>query len=193
MSNRCGISTPCVRGAGMLAVGWGMRYLVPFAIRTREKRTTMLRERFNEALKDAMKTKEQRVLSTVRMILAKLKDKDIDARGRGITTGIEEGEILAMLQGMVKQRQESMALFEQGGRPELAQQEGEEIQVIERFLPKQMSESEALDAIRAIIAETGAASLKDMGKVMAELRARYAGQMDFGKASGLIKQQLSAG
>ncbi|PWC35473.1 GatB/YqeY domain-containing protein [Azospirillum sp. TSO22-1] len=151
----------------------------------------MLRERFNEALKESMKAKDQRALSTVRMVLAKLKDKDIEARGKGVTTGIEEGEILAMLQGMVKQRQESIALYEQGGRQELADQEREEIQVIERFLPKQMSESEALEAIRAIIAETGAASVKDMGKVMAELRARYAGQMDFGKASGLIKQQLS--
>ncbi|WP_431862687.1 GatB/YqeY domain-containing protein [Azospirillum sp.] len=153
----------------------------------------MLRERFNEALKESMKAKDQRALSTVRMVLAKLKDKDIEARGKGVTTGIEEGEILAMLQGMVKQRQESIALYEQGGRQELADQEREEIQVIERFLPKQMSESESLEAIKAIIAETGAASVKDMGKVMAELRARYAGQMDFGKASGLIKQQLSGG
>lgn len=153
----------------------------------------MLRDRFNEAMKESMKAKDQRALSTVRMILAKLKDKDIEARGKGVTTGIEEGEILAMLQGMVKQRQESIALYEQGGRQELADQEREEIAVIERFLPKQMSESESLDAIRAIIAETGAASVKDMGKVMAELRARYAGQMDFGKASGLIKQQLSGG
>ena len=153
----------------------------------------MLRDRFNEVMKESMKAKDQRALSTVRMIIAKLKDKDIEARGKGVTTGIEEGEILAMLQGMVKQRQESIALYEQGGRKELADQEREEIAVIERFLPKQMSESEAQDAIRAIIAETGAASVKDMGKVMAELRARYAGQMDFGKASGLIKQQLSGG
>lgn len=153
----------------------------------------MLRDRFNETLKESMKAKDQRALSTVRMILAKLKDKDIEARGRGVTTGIEEGEILAMLQGMVKQRQESIALYEQGGRQELADQERGEIEVIERFLPKQMSEAEVQDAIRAIVAETGAASVKDMGKVMAELRARYAGQMDFGKASGLIKQQLSGG
>ena len=153
----------------------------------------MLRDRFNQAMKDAMRAKEQRTLSTVRMILAKLKDKDIEARGKGVTTGIEEAEILGMLQGMIKQRQESVALYEQGGRQELADQERAEIQVIESFMPKQMSESEALDAIKAIVAETGAASLKDMGKVMAELRARYAGQMDFGKASGLIKQQLSGG
>ncbi|HYG90815.1 MAG TPA: GatB/YqeY domain-containing protein [Azospirillum sp.] len=153
----------------------------------------MLRDRFNEALKESMKAKDQRALSTVRMILAKLKDKDIEARGRGVTTGIEDGEILGMLQGMVKQRQESIALYEQGGRQELADQERAEIEVIERFLPKQMSEAEVQDAIKAIVAETGAASLKDMGKVMAELRARYAGQMDFGKASGLIKQQLSGG
>jgi len=153
----------------------------------------MLRERFNEAMKEAMRAKDQRALSTVRMIMAKLKDKDIEARGKGVTTGIEEGEILAMLQGMVKQRQESIALYEQGGRQELADQERAEIAVIERFLPKQMSEAEVQDAIRAIVAETGAASVKDMGKVMAELRARYAGQMDFGKASGLIKQQLSGG
>ena len=153
----------------------------------------MLRDRYNEAMKNAMRAKEQRTLSTVRMILAKLKDKDIEARGKGVTTGIEEAEILGMLQGMIKQRQESVTLYEQGGRQELADQERAEIQVIESFMPKQMSESEALDAIKAIVAETGAASLKDMGKVMAELRARYAGQMDFGKASGLIKQQLSGG
>jgi uncharacterized protein YqeY len=153
----------------------------------------MLRDRFNEAMKDAMRAKEQRTLSTVRMILAKLKDKDIEARGKGVTTGIEEAEILGMLQGMIKQRQESITLYEQGGRQELADQERAEIQVIERFMPKQMSESETVEAIKAIVAETGAASVKDMGKVMAELRARYAGQMDFGKASGLIKQQLSGG
>lgn len=153
----------------------------------------MLRDRFNEAMKDAMRAKEQRTLSTVRMILAKLKDKDIEARGKGVTTGIEEAEILGMLQGMIKQRQESVTMYEQGGRQDLADQERAEILVIESFMPKQMSESEALDAIKAIVAETGAASVKDMGKVMAELRARYAGQMDFGKASGLIKQQLSGG
>ncbi|WP_448190007.1 GatB/YqeY domain-containing protein [Azospirillum sp. sgz301742] len=153
----------------------------------------MLRNRFNEAMKDAMRAKEQGTLSTVRMILAKLKDKDIEARGKGVTTGLEDSEILGMLQGMIKQRQESVALYEQGGRQELADKERAEIQVIESFLPKQMSESEAVEAIKAIIAETGAASVKDMGKVMAELRARYAGQMDFGKASGLIKQQLSGG
>ncbi len=152
----------------------------------------MLRDQFTETMKLSMKAKDQLTLSTVRMILAKLKDKDIEARGQGVTTGIAEGDILGMLQGMVKQRQESVVMYEQGGRAELAEKERAEIAVIERFLPKALSEGETLDAIKAIIAETGAASIKDMGKVMAELRARYAGQMDFGKASGLIKQQLSA-
>ncbi|CAO3400122.1 MULTISPECIES: GatB/YqeY domain-containing protein [Azospirillum] len=150
-----------------------------------------LRTQFNDSLKDAMRAKDQRAVSTIRMILAGLKDRDIEARGRGVTDGIDEAGILSMLQGMVKQRTESAAMYEQGGRPELAQQEREEIAVIERYLPRQMSEEEVAAAIDAIVTELGAASIKDMGKVMAELKARHAGQMDFAKAGGLLKARLS--
>ncbi|ANC91084.1 glutamyl-tRNA amidotransferase [Azospirillum humicireducens] len=150
-----------------------------------------LRTQFNDSLKDAMRAKEIRAVSTIRMILAGLKDRDIAARTRGVTDGIDEAEILSMLQALVKQRNESAALYEQGNRPELAQQEREEIAVIERFLPKQMNDEEAAAAIDAILAELGAASIKDMGKVMAELKARHAGQMDFAKAGGLVKARLS--
>lgn len=151
-----------------------------------------LRTQFNDSLKDAMRAKDQRAVSTIRMILAGLKDRDIAARTRGVTDGIDEAEILSMLQTLVKQRNESAGLYDQGGRPELAQQEREEIAVIERFLPKQMSEDESAAAIDAIVAELGASSIKDMGKVMAELKARHAGQMDFAKAGGLVKARLSA-
>ncbi|MGA1856406.1 GatB/YqeY domain-containing protein [Azospirillum sp. 11R-A] len=150
-----------------------------------------LRTQFNDSLKDAMRAKDQRAVSTIRMILAGLKDRDIEARGRGVTDGIDEAGILSMLQGMVKQRTESAAMYEQGGRPELAQQEREEIAVIERYLPRQMTEEEVAAAIDAIVTELGAASIKDMGKVMAELKARHAGQMDFAKAGGLLKARLS--
>lgn len=150
-----------------------------------------LRTQFNDSLKDAMRAKDQRAVSTIRMILAGLKDRDIAARTRGVTDGIDEAEILSMLQTLVKQRNESAGLYDQGGRPELAQQEREEIAVIERFLPKQMSEEESAAAIDAIVAELGASSVKDMGKVMAELKARHAGQMDFAKAGGLVKARLS--
>lgn len=150
-----------------------------------------LRTQFNDSLKDAMRAKDQRAVSTIRMILAGLKDRDIAARTRGVTDGIDEAEILSMLQTLVKQRNESAGLYDQGGRPELAQQEREEIAVIERFLPKQMSEEESAAAIDAIVSELGATSIKDMGKVMAELKARHAGQMDFAKAGGLVKTRLS--
>ncbi|QCG98378.1 GatB/YqeY domain-containing protein [Azospirillum sp. TSA2s] len=150
-----------------------------------------LRTQFNDSLKDAMRAKDQRAVSTIRMILAGLKDRDIAARSRGVTDGIDEAEILSMLQTLVKQRNESAGLYDQGGRPELAQQEREEIAVIERFLPKQMSEEESTAAIDAIVTELGASSIKDMGKVMAELKARHAGQMDFAKAGGLVKARVS--
>ena len=153
----------------------------------------MLRTRLNEALKQAMLAKNQRAVSTVRLILAALKDRDIAARSRGVTDGIDDAEIMSMLQTMIKQRRESIGLYEQGGRLELAEQEREEIAVIEGFLPKQMSEDEVRAAVQAIVSETGASSIKDMGKVMAELKARYAGQMDFAKAGPVVKQQLSGG
>ena len=150
----------------------------------------MLRKRLSDALKAAMLGKDSRTVSTVRLILAALKDRDIAARPRGITAGIGEDEILQMLQSMIKQRRESIALYEQGGRLELAQQEAEEIVVIQRFLPAQLSEADLAEAVRETIAEIGAAGLKDMGRTMAVLKERYAGRMDFTKASAVVKQQL---
>ena len=151
----------------------------------------MLREKFKEALKDAMKARNERATATLRLIQAALKDRDIAARSRGKMDGVDEAEILAMLQTMVKQRRDSIQHFEQGGRLELAQQEQEEIAIIESFLPKQMSEAEAEKAIKDLIAEIGAASIKDMGRTMAALRERYAGRMDFGKAGAVVKQALA--
>ena len=152
----------------------------------------MLRQRLNDAYKDAMKSRDARGVSTMRLVLAALKDRDIAARPGGNTSGIGESEIVDMLQKMVKQRQESIVLYKQGNRPELVQQEEEEIAVIERFLPKQLSEAEAAAAIDGVLAETKAASVKDMGKVMAMLKERYAGRLDFAKAGALVKQRLSA-
>jgi hypothetical protein len=150
-----------------------------------------LRTRLNDALKTAMKAKDPRAVSTVRLILAALKDRDIAARGKGNSEGIDDAEILQMLQTMVKQREESIALYEKGGRLELAQQEQEEIDIIRGYLPKQLSEREIADAVKQVVAELGASSLKDMGRTMAALRERYAGQMDFAKASSAVKAQLS--
>ena len=150
----------------------------------------MLRERFSEALKTSMKEKDQRTVSTVRMALAKLKERDIEARAKGNQGGIPDAEIQQMLQGMVKQRRESIELYEKGGRKELADQEREEIAVIERFLPQQMGEAEMEAAIRASISSTGAAGPKDMGRVMAALKERHAGSMDFSKASPIAKRLL---
>lgn len=153
----------------------------------------MLRTRLNAALKEAMLAKNQRAVSTVRLILAALKDRDIAARTRGVEGGIDETEILSMLQTMIKQRGESIKLYEQGGRLELAEQEREEIVIIEGFLPKQMSEEEVSAAVAAAIADTGATGIKDMGRVMAELKGRHAGQMDFAKVSGVVKRTLGGG
>lgn len=152
----------------------------------------MLRPQLNERLKTAMLAKDARVVSTVRLILAALKDRDIAARSRNVMDGISEDEILTMLQSMIKQRRESISLYEQGGRLELAQQEADEITIIETFLPKQMDEAEAVEAVRGIIAEIGATGIKDMGKVMAALKERFAGRMDFTKASALTKRELGA-
>jgi uncharacterized protein YqeY len=150
----------------------------------------MLREAFTERLKTAMRAKDSRTLSTVRLILAALKDRDIAARGSGNQEGIAESEIQRLLQTMVKQRRESITLYRQGNRPELAQQEEEEIAVIESFLPKQMGDKEIAAAVKAAIAETGAAGIKDMGKVMGVLRERHAGVIDMSRAGAVVKQQL---
>ena len=151
-----------------------------------------MRERFTTEMKEAMKAGDKRKLGTVRLIQAALKDKDIEARGAGKGQATDE-EILGLLQKMIKQRQESLAIYEQNNRPELAQQEREEAEVIASFLPKQMDEAETKAAIEAAIAETGAASMKGMGKVVAALRGKYAGRMDFAKASALVKDMLPKG
>jgi len=150
----------------------------------------MLRSQLNDALKAAMLGKDPRTVSTVRLILAALKDRDIAARPKGITDGIGEDEILSMLQSMIKQRRESITLYEQGGRLELAEQEAQEITIIERFLPKQLGEAEILAAVKGAIAATGATGIKDMGRVMAALKDGHAGQMDFTKASAQVKKEL---
>ena len=150
----------------------------------------MLREAFTERLKTAMRAKDSRTLSTVRLIIAALKDRDIAARGSGNQEGIPDSEIQRLLQTMVKQRRESITLYRQGNRPELAQQEEEEIAVIESFLPQQMSDEETAAAAKSAITDTGAAGIRDMGKVMATLRERHAGVIDLARAGAIVKQLL---
>lgn len=149
----------------------------------------MLREDLQNALKEAMKEKNMLEVNAVRMIIAGLKEKDVEARGKGKKQA-EDAELLSMMQTMIKQRNESIKLYNDGNRPELAAKEQAEIAIIERFLPKQLSAEEITSVIKNIITQTGAQSIKDMGKVMGALRGQYAGQMDFGKASEIIKQLL---
>lgn len=151
-----------------------------------------LRERFTAEMKEAMKAGDKAKLSTVRLIQAALKDKDIEARGAGRGTAGED-EILALLQKMIKQRQESAEVYDKGGRPELASAERAEAAIIAGYLPQQMDEAETKAAIEGAVAETGASSPKDMGKVIGALKAKYAGRMDFSKASGLVKAALAGG
>ena len=151
----------------------------------------MLRDRIRSDLKDAMRAQDARTTSTLRLIIAALKDRDIAARGDGDEGGIGDDDILKMLQTMVRQRRDSIELYEQGGRLELAEREAEEIAIIERYLPAQLDDKAMRDAVAATVADVGATGLKDMGKVMAALRERFAGQMDFGKASAMVKQQLA--
>ena len=150
----------------------------------------MLRDAFAERLKQAMRAKDARTVSAVRLILAALKDRDIAARGAGHPEGIADAEILRLLQGMVKQRRESIAMYEKGNRPELARREEEEIAVIESFLPRQMSEAQIAAAAKAAIADAGAQGPKDMGSVMALLRERHAGTIDMAKAGAAVKRRL---
>ncbi|MGQ3299571.1 GatB/YqeY domain-containing protein [Reyranella sp.] len=152
----------------------------------------MLREKLTEAMKDAMRAKDQAALGTIRLILAKLKDADIAARTEASREGVADDRILSLMQGMIKQRNESIALYEKGGRADLADKEKAEIAVIERFLPQQMDEAAVEAAVREAIAAAGATSVKDMGGVMAALKGKYAGQMDFAKASAAVKKALSA-
>jgi uncharacterized protein YqeY len=149
----------------------------------------MLRENFTAELKTAMKAGDKRRVETIRMVTAALKDRDIEARVSGKPLGDEE--ILALLQKLVKSRQESAEIYAQNARPELAEKEREEIAIISSFLPQPLSDEEVAVAIKAAIAETGAASIKDMGKVVALLKAQHAGKMDFGKVSGLVKAALA--
>lgn len=150
----------------------------------------MLRQRLNDDLKAAMKSRDQRATSALRLILAALKDRDIAARERGITNGVDEPEIIDLLQKMVRQRQESITMYQKAGRQELVDQEQGEINIIERYLPKKMSEGDTNAAIAAVVEELGASSIKDMGRVMAALKERYAGRMDFGKVGAQVKQKL---
>lgn len=149
-----------------------------------------LREKLSEQLKTAMYAKDELTTSTLRLIISAMKDKDIAARTADSREGISDEQILALMQTMIKQRNESIKMYEQGGRPELAAREAGEIGIIEKFMPKQFSESETADAVTQAIAAIGATSIKDMGKVMAELKGKYTGQMDFAKAGVLVKDGL---
>lgn len=151
----------------------------------------MLRTELNDALKQALKNREKEAAATLRLVLAALKDRDIAARTDGGADGISEEQIQHMLQKMVRQARESAETYDKAGRQDLADKERAEARVIERFLPKQLDEAETAEAVDGVIDELGAASVKDMGKVMAALRERYAGRMDFGKASALAKARLS--
>ena len=149
-----------------------------------------MRAALNNAFKSAMKDKEALAVSTLRLIQAAVKDRDIAARTKGYTDGISDDEILGLLQSMIKQRNESIEAFKKGGRMELAEQEAGEIAVIERFLPRQMSDDEVDKEVDTVIAEFNALTLKDMGKVMGALKERFPGRMDFSKASGFLKEKL---
>jgi uncharacterized protein YqeY len=150
----------------------------------------VLRDQINDALKEAMKAKNERAVSTLRMVNSTLKNADIDARGAG-KPALDDAAVLALLQKMIKQRQESVELYKKGGREDLVRQEEEEIAIISGYLPKQMSEPEMKAAIEAAVTETGAAGMKDMGKVIGVLRGKYAGQMDMARASAMVKAQLA--
>ncbi|WP_432449618.1 GatB/YqeY domain-containing protein [Aliiroseovarius marinus] len=149
-----------------------------------------MRSRVNDALKTAMKNKDAERLSTLRLINAAIKDRDIALRGTGEEAEITDADILAILGKMVKQRQESARAYEEGGRLELAEKERSEIEVIEDFLPKQLSDDETAAEVAAAIAEVGAESIRDMGKVMGVLKSKFTGQMDFGKVGPMVKDKL---
>lgn len=150
----------------------------------------MLREELQKALKESMLNRDAETTGAVRLIIAGQKEKDVEARGKGQEKATD-AELLAMMQTMIKQRNDSIKMYMDGNRPELAEKEKKEIAVIERFLPKQMDDAEISAAIKTIIAETGASSMKDMGKIMGVLKSKYDGQLDMGKANGVIKSLLS--
>jgi len=149
-----------------------------------------LRTRVNDSLKEAMKAQDTNRRSTLRLINAAIKDRDIALRGSDSETGVDDSEVLGILGKMVKQRQESARAYEEGGRLELAEQERAEIKVIEDFLPRQLDDAEVAAAIQQAISKIGANSIRDMGKVMAELKSKYSGQMDFGSVGGKLKSML---
>ena len=151
----------------------------------------MLHERLSQALKEAMRNKDQCRVSTIRLILAAIKDREIAKRGDGGDSGLDEEEILQLLSKMVRQRQDSKLQYEQAGRIDLAEREQQEIDVISEFLPRQMDDAEIEAAVSAVIGELGATGLKDMGRVMGTLKARHPGEMDFAKAGKLVKAALS--
>lgn len=151
-----------------------------------------MRETINTALKRAMKDKEALRLSTLRLMMAAIKDRDIALRADGNDEGADDGEITSILVKMVKQRKDSAQQYDDAGRDDLAKQEREEIKVIEDFLPKQLSADDAKAAVETAIAEVGAESIRDMGKVMGVLKAKYAGQMDFGQAGALVKELIGS-
>ncbi|MEZ0224556.1 MAG: GatB/YqeY domain-containing protein [Alphaproteobacteria bacterium] len=153
----------------------------------------MLRDKFQEQLKQGLQARDEITVATLRLIIAAMKDRDIAARSKGNWDGIKDDEILSMLSSMIKQRQESIKMYEAGKRQDLVDREAAEIRVIEGFLPRQLSETEVKAAIEQSIKAVGAAGLKDMGKVMAEMKAKYSGQLDFSKASGWVKDRLVAG
>lgn len=150
-----------------------------------------MRKEINDALKEAMKAKDDRRLSTLRLIKAAIKDRDIAVRAEDRTEGVSDEEILQILSKMTKQRQEAAQTYEAAGRQELADQERQEIEVIRSFLPRQLSDEEMRDACGNVVREIGADGLKDMGRTMGKLKERYAGQMDFGRASHIVKDMLS--
>ena len=150
----------------------------------------MLRTQINNAYKAAMKQRETIAVSTLRLIQAAIKDRDIAARSKGNREGISDDDVLSLLQSMIKQRRDSIEAYEKGGRMELAQQEAEEISIIEGFLPAQMNDDEIATAVDSVISDMEATTLKDMGRVMATLKKQFAGQMDFGKASSAVKGKL---
>ena len=150
----------------------------------------MLRDNINNAVKDAMKARNERLVGTLRMMNAAIKNADIEARGQG-KEPLNEADLMSLFQKMIKQRQESAELYVKGGRAELAAQENAEIEIISAYLPQQMSDVEAGSAISAVLKEINAETMKDMGRAMAALKERFAGKMDFGKASGKIKELLN--
>jgi uncharacterized protein YqeY len=149
------------------------------------------RTELTTALKEAMKAREDVAIGTIRLIIAAMKDRDIEARGHGRPEGVTDTEILSMMQSMIKQRQESSATYKGAGRTDLSDREDAEIKIIERFLPQQMGDAEIKKTVETLLAELNVTDVRDMGKVMAEMKKRYAGQLDMARASGLVKEKLA--